>query len=123
RKTIKDTKGAVTTLVGPGGETNWTSIPSTPPVGQTTLVPVNAPLLTAAATTDAQGNITTTQPWHLRDGYLRADIRGADGSSAAVPREWRELGFPRGLTPPSAGVPNAVHPNAVLILQMQAGRN
>src|ERR1700682_2446101 len=123
RKTIKDTKGAVTTLVGPGGETNWTSIPSTPPVCQTTLVPVNAPLLTATSTTDAQGNITTTQPWNLLDGYLRVEIRRADGSYAAVTREWLELGFARGLTPPSAGVPNAVHPNAVLILQMQADRN
>jgi len=54
---------------------------------------------------------------------LRVEIRRADGSYAAVTREWLELGFARGLTPPAAGLPNAVHPNAILILQMQADRN
>jgi hypothetical protein len=119
--TIK--KGVVTTLVGPGGETNWSSIPSVPPPAEATLVPVNAPLLTPTSTTDAIGNVTTTQPWDLLDGYLRVEIRKADGSYAAVTKEWLELGFARGLTPPASGLPNAVHPNAILILQMQADRN
>jgi hypothetical protein len=123
RKTITSTTGAVTTLVGSGGETNWSSIPLIPPSAEATFVPVNAPLLTATSTTDAAGNVTTTQPWDLLDGYLRVEIRRADGSYAAVTREWLELGFARGLTPPAAGLPNAVHPNAILILQMQADRN
>jgi hypothetical protein len=123
RKTITSTTGVVTTLVGPGGETNWSSIPLIPPSAEATFVPVNAPLLTATSTTDAAGNVTTTQPWDLLDGYLRVEIRRADGSYAAVTREWLELGFARGLTPPAAGLPNAVHPNAILILQMQADRN
>src|SRR5712664_4829529 len=119
--TIK--KGVVTTLVGPGGETNWSSIPSVPPPAEATLVPVNAPLLTPTSTTDAIGNVTTTQPWDLLDGYLRVEIRRDDGSYAAVTKEWLELGFARGLTPPTTGLPNAVHPNAILIFQMQADRN
>jgi hypothetical protein len=123
RKTVTDKKGVVTTLAGPGGEANWSSIPLLPPPAEATFVPVNAPLLTSTSTTDALGNITTTQPWDLLDGYLRVEIRKADGSYAVVTKEWLELGFARGLTPPASGLPNAVHPNAILILQMQADRN
>jgi len=122
-KTITDKKGVVTTLVGPGGETNWTNIPLIPPPAEATFVPVDAPLLTLTSTTDAGGNITTKQPWDLLDGYLRVEIRRADGSYGAVTKEWLELGFARGLTPPTTGLPNGVHPNAILILQMQADRN
>src|SRR5260370_5996595 len=88
RKTVTDTKRVFTTLPGPGGESNWSSNPSVPPPAEATLVPVNAPLLTPTSTTDATGNITTTQPWDLLDGYLRVEIRRADGSYAAVTKEW-----------------------------------
>ena len=123
RTSITTKLGVVTTLAGPGGETHWTNIPLIPPSAEATLVPANAPLLTPTSTTDALGNVTTTQPWNLLDGYLRVEIRRADGSYVPVTQEWLELGFARGLTPPTAGLANAVHPNAILILQMQADRN
>src|SRR6202011_4504518 len=63
------------------------------------------------------------RPWNLLDGYLRVEIRQNDGSYAAVTKEWLELGFARGVNPPSAGAPNTVNPNAILLLQMQADRN
>ncbi len=123
KTTVKSSTGVVTTLTGPGGETNWFRVPVIPPPSEATLVPVNAPLLTATSTTDASGNTTTTQPWNLLDGYLRVEIRQNDGSSLAVTKEWLELGFARGLNPPSAASANSVHPNAILILQKQADRN
>jgi hypothetical protein len=118
-----DTKAGVTTVrVGPGGESNWTTIPTVPPPSEATLVPVTAPLLTPTTATVA-GTTTVIQPWNLLDGYLRVEIRQNDGSYAAVTREWLELGFARGATPPTAGAPNTVNPNAILLLQMQADRD
>jgi len=118
-----DTKGgATTTRVGPGGENNWNTVPTTPPAGQTTLVPATAPLL-ASTTTKVAGTTTVVQPWNLLDGYLRVEIHQADGTFLPVTQEWLQLGFARGVNPPSAGVPNTVHPNAILLLQMQADRN
>jgi hypothetical protein len=106
----------------PGGETNWATIPTVPPAAEATLVPVTAPLL--APTTTVTGTTTTvTQPWNLLDGYLRVEIRLADGSYTPVTTEWLQLGFARGATPPKAGAPNTVNPNAILLLQMQADRN
>ncbi len=63
--------------------------------------------------------------WPLIDGYLRVEHRRLDGSFAGVTREWLELGFARGLLTPNSevGQANTVHPNAILILQMQADRN
>jgi hypothetical protein len=120
---VTDTTGGVTTTrVGPGGETNWTKAPITPPPAEATMVPATAPLLPPTSTTVA-GTTTTTQPWNLLDGYLRVEIRQNDGTYAGVTRKWLELGFARGVSPPSAGAPNAVHPNAILLLQMQADRN
>jgi hypothetical protein len=108
--------------VGPGGENNWTTVPLTPPPAEVTMVPANAPLL--PATTSNSGGVTTvTEPWNLLDGYLRVEIRQSSGSFVGVTKEWLELGFARGVNPPSTGLPNAVHPNAILLLQMQADRN
>jgi len=56
--------------------------------------------------------------WPLLGGYLRVEIRRADGSYLPVTKEWLELGFARALVPP-----NNVHSKAILILQMQADRN
>jgi hypothetical protein len=114
--------GVTTTTVGPGGENNWNIVPATPPAGQTTLVPVTAPVLAPTATTVA-GTTTVVQPWNLLDGYLRVEIRRPDGTFVPVTQEWLQLGFARGVTPPAVGVPNTVHPNAILLLQMQADRN
>ena len=63
--------------------------------------------------------------WPLMGGYLRVEIRRADGTFIGVTRQWLELGFARGLQIPrsEAGINNTVHPNAILIFQMQADRN
>ncbi|HVZ17790.1 MAG TPA: hypothetical protein VG897_11770 [Terriglobales bacterium] len=87
-------------------ETNW----GTPPVHETTLADPKAPLITSST-------------WNLLDGYLRVEYRRSDGSYVPVTQEWLELGFARGFNPPKAGVPNNVHPNAILIFQMKADRN
>jgi hypothetical protein len=118
-----DTKANVTTTrVGPGGELNWNIIPTTPPAGYTTLVPATAPLL-APTTTKVAGTTTVVQPWNLLDGYLRVEIRQNNGAFLPVTQEWLQLGFARGVNPPNTGAPNTVHPNAILLLQMQADRN
>jgi len=119
-----DTKAGVTIprLVGPGGEVNWQIVPTTPPAGKTTLVPATAPLL-PPTTTKAAGITTVVQPWNLLDGYLRVEIRQADGTFLPVTQEWLQLGFARGVNPPNSVAPNTVHPNAILLLQMQADRN
>ena len=60
--------------------------------------------------------------WNLIDGYLRVEIRQADGTYLPVTKEWLELGFARGLNPPTAAAPNPVHPNAILLFQQPADR-
>jgi hypothetical protein len=110
---------------GPGGELNWTTVPKTPPAGKTTLVPATAPLLvpTIQPNTPAVGSTTVIQPWNLLDGYLRVEIETTPGTFVPVTKEWLQLGFARGTTPPTLGAPNLVHPNAILLLQQQADRN
>ena len=121
-RTTDTTAGVTTVRVGPGGETNWTNVPTTPPAGKTTLVPATAPLLTP--TTNTVGATTTTvQPWNLLDGYLRVEIRNGAGAYLPVTAEWLQLGFARGAAPLVNGAGNPVHPNAILILQQQADRN
>jgi hypothetical protein len=51
------------------------------------------------------------------------EIRQNGGAFLPVTQEWLQLGFARGVTPPGTGVPNTVHPNAILLLQEQADRN
>jgi hypothetical protein len=124
---VTDTTAGVTTIrVGPGGEANWNTLPQTPPAAEATLVPATAPLLTPVTTTSgppANPTITVKQGWNLLDGYLRVEIRQGGGAFVGVTKEWLELGFARGVTPPTTGLPNTVHPNAILLLQMQADRN
>ena len=120
---VTDTTGGVTTTrVGPGGELNWVSTPTTPPAAEATLVPATAPLLAPTSTTVGT-TTTTTQPWNLLDGYLRVEIRQAGGGYVPVTSEWLQLGFARGVTPPGTFTPNIVHPNAILLFQMQADRD
>ena len=79
-------------------------------------------LNTAAA--DPNAPLIATGGWNLLDGYLRVEYRPAGGGSfIPVTQEWLELGFARGLTPPTAASPNPVNPNAILILQELADRN
>ncbi len=61
--------------------------------------------------------------WPLVGGYLRVERRRNDGGWDGVTKEWLELGFARGLNSPTAGVPNDVHPNGILLFQLQADRN
>ena len=63
--------------------------------------------------------------WPLIDGYLRVEARQSSGSYTAVTQEWLQLGFARGVAVPNSetGTANAVHPNAILILQQHADRN
>ncbi|MGZ4820352.1 MAG: hypothetical protein ACXVZM_02020 [Terriglobales bacterium] len=94
------------TTAGPGGEAGWANVPTAEP----TLRPAGAPALSPTT-------------WNLLDGYLRVEIRRSDNTFLPVTREWLELGFARGLTPPTAAALNPVHPNAILILQQPADRN
>src|SRR6202048_1844218 len=97
------TQGGKTTFsAGPAGETNWVA-PTTPPAGKTTLVPATAPLIapTIQPNTPVVGATTTIQPWNLLDGYLRVEISTAPGTFVPVTKEWLQLGFARGVTPPA----------------------
>ncbi|HVO79269.1 MAG TPA: PilX N-terminal domain-containing pilus assembly protein [Terriglobales bacterium] len=63
---------------------------------------------------------TTTKEWPLIDGWLRVEVKKADGTWFGVTNEWLKLGFAKGLLPGAAGGP---HPNAILILQQLADRD
>ncbi len=74
------------------------------------------------------GNPAPGSPWNLVDGWLRVEYQNAAGAWVGVTTEWLQLGFARGLTPPTKPVgggagSNPVHPNAILILQEQADRS
>lgn len=90
-------------------ETNW-------------IVPTHEPTLTmdSLAPNIPPGG---SNNWNLLDGYLRVEYRVSDGSYAPVTQEWLQLGFARGLNPPTAASPNAIHPNAILLFQELADRN
>jgi hypothetical protein len=63
-------------------------------------------------------------PWPLIGGWLLVEVQHTDGKWYGVTQEWLKLGFGRGLLPPASSVtPVAVHPNAILMLQMLADRN
>jgi hypothetical protein len=83
-------------------------------------------------------NVANDTQWNLIDGYLRVEFLPQNGACpgpgaqvngyCAITREWLQLGFARGLTPPNApGVPftansNQVNPYAILLLQQPAMR-
>lgn len=63
-------------------------------------------------------------PWPLIGGWLLVEVQHSDGKWYGVTQEWLKLGFARGLLPPASSVtPVAVHPNAILMLQMLADRD
>lgn len=122
---------------------DWPLAPATPPSGAQTLVPFGppaapvvqaggspAPTLTVCntgtcvapyyATTANAGN---SSAWNLIDGYLRVEYKDTSGNWNPVTMEWLNLGFARGLVPPTAGVANPINPNAILLLQEPADRN
>ena len=118
-RTSDTTGGGTTYRVGPGGETNWTIVPATPPAGKVTLLPATAPVLTPTTTTVGP-TTTTVQPWNLLDGYLRVEYRNGGGAYVAVTKEWLELGFARGVNPTANGAANTVHPSAILLLCLKS---
>ncbi len=60
-------------------------------------------------------NSANSNSWSLIDGYLRVEYKNVSGTWVGVTNEWLGLGFARGVTPPSAGVPNPINPNAILL--------
>jgi Tfp pilus assembly protein PilX len=64
----------------------------------------------------------TATRWNLLDGWLRVEVRKADGTYMPVTHEWLQLGFARDFSPPTTAGGNKVHPNAILILQQLANR-
>jgi type II secretory pathway pseudopilin PulG len=74
------------------------------------------------------GNPAPGSPWNLVDGWLRVEYLNGAGAWVGVTTQWLQLGFARGINPPTRPVgggagSNPVHPNAILILQEQADRN
>lgn len=109
----------------PGAANTYFAEGTTAPVGTETvdwLAPTPEGTLVPKGTAPVIAN-GPPATWNLLDGYLRVEVRKADGTFMAVTKEWLELGFARGLNPPTAAAPNLVHPNAILILQQQADRN
>jgi hypothetical protein len=96
-------------------DTNWVSPPS----------PFNANNLLLRTATDVNAPIKGAGPsWNLMDGYIRVEyLDKTSGAYVGVTKEWLELGFARGLLPPTAPGTNPVNPNAILILQELADRN
>lgn len=64
----------------------------------------------------------TNSSWNLIDGYLRVEALEG-GAWVGVTKEWLQLGFARGATPPTVAGTNPVNPNAILILQEAADRS
>jgi hypothetical protein len=77
-----------------------------------------------AALNDSTAVNAETATWNLIDGYLRVEYQDASGAWHPATAEWLNLGFARGLTPPTAPGPggNPINPNAILLLQEPADR-
>jgi Tfp pilus assembly protein PilX len=80
--------------------------------------------------TPVSGSTLTNYPsqalsnaWNLIDGYLRVEYLNNSGTWVPVTNEWLQLGFARGVTAPTAGSPNPINPNAILLLQEPADRS
>jgi hypothetical protein len=137
---------------------DWPYGPANPPAGAQTLLPTGAPIVTGAATnppptiwlcppapnkytvpagcssTGAPGypyySATATTTWNLIDGWLRVEYKDSSGNWHGVTNEWLQLGFARGVTPPTAswagtpatGTANPINPKAILLLQETADR-
>jgi Tfp pilus assembly protein PilX len=68
-------------------------------------------------------NSASSTAWNLIDGWLRVEYKDASGNWHPVTTEWLQLGFARGLTPPTTPGSNPYHPNAILLLQAPADRD
>jgi hypothetical protein len=86
--------------------------------------PNGAPNMTLGAPYVIPPADSTSNRWNLLDGWLRIEARQADGSYVPVTHEWLTLGFARSFTPPNTpATGNAVHPDAIILLQQLAYRN
>lgn len=127
---------------------DWTTQPANPPATAITLVPNPgsspsspnyAPLLTNATgsipstisickavacnsypyyTAPAAANTST---WNLIDGWIRVEVE-VNGAFTPVTQQWLQLGFARGIAPPTAPGTNPVNPKAILVFQQIADR-
>jgi Tfp pilus assembly protein PilX len=100
---------------------DWPKIPLAPPSADVQTLWANA---TPAG--GAGSPVYTTSPnnkWNLIDGYIRVEYRDSTDTWHPATREWLELGFARGLTPPKSGSLNTVNPKAILIMQEPADRD
>jgi len=128
---------------------DWLYPPTAPASGAQTLVPAGAPIepgfsnymppnpsvaisvcgnqatLPTCASPYLAGwtNSVNAVAWNLIDGYLRVEYKDVNGNWNPVTMEWLQLGFARGLTPPTAPGTNPINPNAILLFQKPADRN
>jgi len=72
-------------------------------------------------TKDANWVLATGTP--LINGFIRVEIHKADGTYAAVTKEWLQLGIGRGLIPQGAAYTNNVNPDAILVFQLPRDNN
>lgn len=79
---------------------------------------VNGAMPTSSAAEVSPGTAT----WNLIDGYLRVEYLNNSGQWVGVTQEWLNLGFARGVTPPTSPGTNPINPNAILLLQQPAER-
>ena len=96
------------------GVTDPTGCPSTP------AYPYFAPPNPVQLTNYSSGSTTS---WSLIDGYLRVEYIDASGNWHPVTNEWLQLGFARGLAPPTAPGTNPITPHAIILLQQPADRD
>ncbi len=68
-------------------------------------------------------NSASSKAWSLIDGYLRVEYKDTSGNWHGVTNEWLQLGFARGLAPPTTAGSNPITPNAILLLQEPADRS
>ena len=64
----------------------------------------------------------TSGDWSILGGWVRVEMRKADGTYQNVTKEWLDLGFSRGLQTPDSEHgprPNTENPNAIMILQQR----
>ncbi len=110
------------------------SVPTGCPPAGTVIYPyfalpiADSPVVSSALTNYPQ--TAASNAWNLIDGYLRVEYLNSSNQWVAVTNEWLQLGFARGVTPPTAnsagkpttGTENPIFPNAILLFQQPADR-
>ena len=129
------TNGPVTTIVPcPPYKVAAASLPPGCPGGAAPVYPYYTVTNAAgtsgtAVTSNATALAAGTTSWNLIDGWLRVEYLNNSNQWVPITNEWLQLGFARGVTPPTAPGPstnagsNPINPNAILLLQEPADRN